>query len=107
MARLTRGILAGLIVLIIGACTVQQRTALEGIAGLVTARSAVPTPSASPGTTPAFSALRTATPAPTSAGPLATLTAIAGFFSTPTQDPRPYEIILRGQPHFIEFFAWW
>jgi thiol-disulfide isomerase/thioredoxin len=40
------------------------------------------------------------------AGPISTRTAIALSWPTPTLI-EPYEIVEHGQPHFIEFYAWW
>jgi hypothetical protein len=60
-----------------------------------------------PLSTPEFSVLASPTPLPTLAGPMGTLTAIADLVASPTQDTEPYTITLTGNPHFIEFHAWW
>jgi len=60
-----------------------------------------------PSATSAFSMLPTPTLPPIAAGPMGTLTAIAGMFASPTPNREPYLIINRGKPHFIEFHAWW
>ena len=59
-----------------------------------------PTP-ITPCATPAASPTRYAF-----AGSISTQTAIAWLWDTPTPIV-PYEIVKRGQPHFIEFYAWW
>lgn len=56
---------------------------------------------------PGFTALATPTLDPIASGPMGTWTAIAQTIAPPTPDPRQYEIVLRGRPHFIEFHAWW
>ncbi|MCD4686270.1 MAG: hypothetical protein K8S97_10075 [Anaerolineae bacterium] len=57
--------------------------------------------------TPEFSGLVSPTPLPTMGGPLGTLTAISDLVASPTQNREPYIIVNRGNPHFIEFHAWW
>ena len=101
------GITAGLIVLIIAACSVEERAALRRIIALPTATGTHQGTAASLSETPAFSLLMTSTPPPAVAGPMGTLTAIADLVASPTQDAKPYVIVNRGRPHFIEFHAWW
>lgn len=70
-------------------------------------RTAAPCTS-SPDATP-VATCETAIPSPTRhafAGPIHTLTAIAGAWPTPTP-MEPYQIINSGKPHFIEFRARW
>ncbi len=105
-------ITAGLVVLIIAACSAEERETLRRMAALPTAAgaqlgTAVSALASGPSETPAISVLRTATPMPTMAGPMGTLTAIADLVASPTQDAAPYVIVNQGKPHFIEFHAWW
>lgn len=101
------GIAAGLMVVIIAACSLEERAALRRIMALPTITGAPQGTAVSLSATPAFSLLTTPTPLPTVSGPLGTLTAIADLVASPTQDPEPYVIVNRGRPHFIEFHAWW
>jgi hypothetical protein len=57
--------------------------------------------------TPAFSALATPTLDPIANGPLGTWTAIALTIAPPTINAEPYVVANQGNPHFIEFHAWW
>jgi hypothetical protein len=90
-----------LLLLIGAACTTDQQSTLKTLVATT------PQPAAT-------DEAATATPAsssiilPTSAsGPLATLTAIAGFIPTMDTNSPPYVITLTGRPIFIEFHAWW
>lgn len=103
-----------LLALVVAACSPEQRAALRmaaGIAGAtappVSAVAQPVTPVTAAATTPEFSLLATPTPPPTMGGPMGTLTAIADLVASPTQDAEPYVIQRRGNPHFIEFHAWW
>lgn len=101
--------------LLVAACSPQQRAALQALADATRAdtpksTAIVQAPSPVTGTataTPQFSRLVTPTLQPTMAGPLGTLTAIAELVASPTQNAEPYVIENRGNPHFIEFHAWW
>ncbi len=100
------GTATGLIVLAIlaAACSPEQRAVLQTVAVATGAQAAPETGAAA---TPEFSLLVTPTAPPTMAGPMGTLTAIADLVASPTQDAEPYVIEQRGNPHFIEFHAWW
>lgn len=111
-------IAAGLIAIAVfaAACSQDQRAVLQtAIAmpganippGDAVAQAATPAASAEALNTPAFSALVTPTPLPTLPGPMGTLTAIADLIASPTQSTEPYTIVKHGNPHFIEFHAWW
>lgn len=111
-------ITAALIVIlaITAACSQDQRAALQTAvavpgasvpSGNAVAQAATPAASPEAFDAPAFSALVTPTPLPTMPGPMGTLTAIADLIASPTQNAEPYTIVNRGNPHFIEFHAWW
>lgn len=85
------------VVLLISACSQPQRAVVQT---LVAAQ-------IQPTETPVFSPLMTPTPLPTMGGVLGTLTAIAPLVATPVQNTEPYVIVNRGNPHFLEFHAWW
>lgn len=98
------------------ACSQDQRAALQTAVavpnanvppGNAVAQVTTPAASAEAPETPVFSALVTPTPLPTMPGPMGTLTAIADLIASPVQNTEPYTIINRGNPHFIEFHAWW
>lgn len=105
-----RLLLLGFLVITAGfaaaACSDEQREALQSIAALATANHA-----ASEATPPApvasIEPLNTPTLDPIAAGPMGTWTALAQTIVTPTQNTEPYVIVNRGNPHFIEFHAWW
>jgi hypothetical protein len=104
------GLLAVTLALGIVACSEQQRAALQAMAAVPTSgNGGAPTAVASalPSDTPAFSMLATATLDPIAAGPMGTWTAIALTIAPPTIDAEPYVIVNRGNPHYIEFHAWW
>jgi hypothetical protein len=88
--------------LLIGAaCTTEQKSALQTL--VVTPPPRI-TEEAAATATPASSSIIL----PTSpSGPLATLTAIAGFIPTMDLNSPPTVITLTGKPIFIEFHAWW
>lgn len=101
-----------LLVLAVSACSQDQRAVLQTAVAVPGGGNAIaqePTPVASAGATatPEFSVLASPTPQPTLAGPMGTLTAIADLVASPTQDTEPYVIENTGNPHFIEFHAWW
>lgn len=94
------------------ACSRVEQALLDAVGGggnggesLVQAPTAIAT--VAPVDTPEFTALTSPTPLPTMGGPLGTLTAIADLVASPTQNREPYVIVNRGNPHFIEFHAWW
>lgn len=97
----------------VAACSAEQREALQTMVAAVPEQAdddapdaaASPIPSQSPTGTPALSTFPTALP--TMDGPLGTLTAIAPLVASQVPDTTPYEIVNRGNPHFIEFHAWW
>ncbi len=89
-----------LLALAVSACSQEQRAALQTAV-------AMPVASAAATATPELSVLASPTPLPTLAGPMGTLTAIADLVASPTQDTEPYVIVNSGNPHFIEFHAWW
>lgn len=95
LALCAAALLAGLL----GDCSIPQAPLPKS-----PARPYAPAPSTTPSPRVTFPAL--ATPASVASGPLGTLTAIAALFPTPTPEA-PYQIVLRGRPHFIEFHAWW
>jgi hypothetical protein len=116
MAKTAWGIMLLIVVaLAIAACGEQPRAAVQTlVAARVAEKSgiavtAAPTALSSPtaAATPEFSALSTPTPLPTMGGIMGTLTAIAPLVASPTQDAQPYVIVNRGNPHFLEFHAWW
>ncbi len=99
-------VLAGMLVLWSreGASLPLTRTRLPPPLGVAAADHSGPIGSPTPVTpcaTPAASPTRYAF-----AGSISTRTAIAWLWDTPTPIV-PYEIVKRGQPHFIEFYAWW
>jgi hypothetical protein len=98
-----RKLVAGLLVLLaVAACTTEQREALQTmVAAPPDAASATPALSTLPPST------STPTDAPTVTGPLGTMTAIAHMVATPILEEPPYEIVLQGNPHFVEFYAGW
>ncbi len=100
-----RATLLLLILLLTGlACTAQQQEAAKTLVAEQVAPAPHSPAAAGTTTTPEFSAV---TLPPTMTGPMGTLTAIAPMMIPPTLDPRPYVIVNRGQPHFVEFFAFW
>ena len=118
---LVLGVTMMLVVFIAAACSMDQFPLLQSggassgssapTAESIVAQAPTPLASAEPAsaaaTVPAFSALTTPTPLPTMAGPMGTLTAIADMVASPTQNTEPYTIVNKGNPHFIEFHAWW
>ena len=89
--------------LILAACSEAQTTMIQTMVANPADGQAMATT-----TTPiAFSMLATPTLDPIANGPMGTFTAIAKTIEPPTPDPNQYEIVLRGNPHFIEFHAWW
>lgn len=105
------------LVLSVLACTAEQRELLERLgpdpnredAAVASPTAVAQAPTANPTATetPAFSELKLPTAIPTMGGPMGTLTAIADLVATDEPDRTPYVIVNRGQPHFIEFHAWW
>jgi hypothetical protein len=95
---------------VFAACSDDQRSTLQTMVANPAADNAQAVAMASPeGTLPpaGFTLLATPTLDPIANGPLGTWTAIAQTIAPPTPDPRQYEIVNRGVPHFIEFHAWW
>ena len=92
------------VALVVAACAEVPRAVLQMVTALPTSNSVSNPP---PTQTPGFSMLATPTLDPIAAGPLGTWTAIALTIAPPTIDARPYVIVNQGNPHFIEFHAWW
>ena len=96
--------------MVLAACSSDQRAFVQTLIAPTDqsndgqAVAAAPTASQSPA---GFTVLTTPTLDPIASGPMGTWTAIAQTVAPPTQDTTPYEIVLTGRPHFIEFHAWW
>ena len=84
---------------LVSACAPSPQASVQTLVALSVADGATPTPG--------LSAVSLPTEAPTMTGPLATLTAIAPYAASPVADTTPYTIEVDGQPHFLEFYAWW
>lgn len=100
-------ILALVSIVILAACSSDQRALVQTLVAPPNEGQAVaasPVASQSP---VGFTLLVTPTLDPIASGPMGTWTAIAQTIAPPTQDTTPYEIVLTGKPHFIEFHAWW
>ncbi|MBN2304253.1 MAG: hypothetical protein JXQ72_07250, partial [Anaerolineae bacterium] len=112
--RLRRQILLVVMSLLLAtlACTAEQREALQSMGAVPPGESSetieidpVEVPTETP--TPGVSVLTFPTAEPTVTGLMATMTAIVAMVDTPVLEAPPYEIVYRGNPLFIEFYAWW
>jgi hypothetical protein len=103
----------GVVTVVLVACSEVERSVFKtaagsgGGSGQAVAQASTVVATIEPLSTPEFSVLASPTPLPTMAGPMGTLTAIADLVASPTQDTEPYTITRTGNPHFIEFHAWW
>ena len=96
--------------LVLVACSSDQRALVQTMVAQPDSASEGQAVAAAPAASmeaPGFTALATPTLDPIANGPMGTWTAIALTIAPPTPDPRQYEVDLRGNPHFIEFHAWW
>ncbi len=101
-------ILTLLSIMILAACSSDQRALVQTLVAPPDEGQAVAAASPVASQSPAgFTLLVTPTLDPIASGPMGTWTAIAQTIAPPTQDTTPYEIVLTGKPHFIEFHAWW
>jgi hypothetical protein len=97
------------------ACTAEQRSALQtAVARSTTEQNPQAETPAVPVTAPAdptqavgVSAVTFPTATVVTMDPMGTLMAVAGSVPTPDYSEPAYQIVNRGNPHFLEFHAWW
>jgi hypothetical protein len=97
------GVLLIVGLLVVSACSDEQRAIIQTAAALPPNAATQPAPTE----TPQFSLLVSPTPLPTAGGMMGTWTAVAQVMVIPTLDTEPVVIINEGRPHFVEFHALW